>query len=216
MAISLPLSINAFANRLHVAAVSWRLRDQQQYSSLGTGEILAVDLGPRLWEADVNCAPIRNADGMQIQALIESLDGAMNSFYLYNPVTMFPQYDPDGSILGATVPQINSVGGNNKSISLKLLPASYRVTQGDMIAFNYSSSPTRRALHRIVETVTANGSGVTSAFEIRPHLRPGLAVSTIVDLIRPAAKVLMVPGSLSVESGLVTTQISFQVIQTLR
>lgn len=216
MAITLPLSIATFANRLHIASVSWRLRDNQQYSGLGTGEILAVDLGPRLWEADVMCAPVRNADGMQIQALIESLDGAINGFYLYNPVTMFPQFDPTGSILGATVPQVNTVGVNNKSISLKLLPAAYRVTQGDMLAFDYGISPERRALHRVVETVTANGSGVTAAFEIRPHLRPGLVVNTPVTLIRPSAKVLIVPGSLDVQSGLVVTTIGFQAVQTLR
>ena len=48
---------------------------------------------------------------------------------------------------------------DNKSLKLGGLPAGYSLRRGDMLHFDYGSSPTRRALHRIVEDATANGPG---------------------------------------------------------
>ena len=54
-----------------------------------------------------------------------------------------------------------------------------------MLHFDYGPSPTRRALHRIVEDATANGAGITGFFEVRPFLKAGTTTGLAVTLVRP-------------------------------
>lgn len=194
MAIALPLSVAAFADNLRIQSVRWMLRRQNEYSGLGDGQTLGAELAPPLWTGDVTLVQMPLSAASQVQALIEASDEVLGGFYLYNPRQPYPQADPDGSILGAATPTIHSVGGDSKSLRLAGLPAGYVVTRGDCLAFDHGS-PARRAFHRIVETATADGVGVTPAFEVRPHLRPGAANGLAVSLVKPAARVFIVPGS---------------------
>lgn len=218
MAISFPLSIEQFADRLAITEVKWRLQEQQEYSGLGSGEVLAADLGPSLWMGDVRLAVGYHDDVADIQAMVETLDGSINSFFLYDPRKTFPRDDPDGSKLGASVPRIYVIGANNKSLALKGLPNGYVLSRGDFLSFDYGTNPVRRAFHRIVETVTAGSNGNTIEFEVRPHLRPGVVMDLAVTLVKPAAKVIMVPNTFDPGAGraVVTDGMSFQVVQTLR
>ena len=219
MSLSFPLSNAALADRLPIQSVRWWLEGQEEYSSLGSGEFLAADLGPKLWKGEVGIAPMYHAAALEIQSRIEALDGSMNSFYLYDPRARYPRNDPDGTILGAATPVIASLGANNKSLTVSGLPAGYVLTAGGMFHFDYGTSPVRRALHRIVETVTANGSGVTPNFEVRPHFAPGAAVALALKFIDPSAKVRIVPRSFEPGTGQAGTRrtegMSFQVQQTL-
>jgi hypothetical protein len=215
MALSFPLPLNTFADRLKIQSVNWRFERYDELSGLGTGEVLAAQLAPPRLVGDVELVPMYHPAAAQVQALIESLDGAINSFYLYAPQRRYPQYDPTGSILGASVVSIQTVGANNKSLRLQGLPSGYVLTLGDYLSFDYGSNPTRRALHRIVETVTTPGTGISPHFEVRPHLRPGVVTGLAVTLAKPAAKVFIVPGSFNpgTASGVITEGMSFQVMQ---
>lgn len=217
MTLAFPYQLGTFANTLRIRSVSWMPLYQEEFSGIGTGEMLSAKLGPDLWVADVALADMYNAEAQQVSALIEGLGGSMQSFYLYNPLIPFPQYDPTGSILGASTPTILAINADNKRMSITGLPAGYRLTRGDMLGIDYGS-PTRRALLRILEaSITANGSGITGLFEIRPFFRPGIVAGLAVDLSHPAAKVKIVPGSLSIGPGqdISTTSIGFKVRQTL-
>ncbi len=215
MALVFPLSLNTFAEKLKIQSVVWRLERYDELSGLGSGEMLAAQLAPPRIMGDVEIAPMYHSDAAQVQALVESLDGAINSFYLYAPQSRYPQSDPTGAGLSDAVPLIHSLGSNNKSLRVKDLPPGYRLTAGDYLAFDYGSNPERRAFHRIVESVTANSGGATTLFEVRPHLRPGVAVDLNVILIKPSAKVFIVPGSFNPgkAAGPVTSGMSFQVMQ---
>jgi hypothetical protein len=216
MALTFPLSIATLADLLPIESVAWTLDENQELNGLGGGELLASDLAPRLWSGDVQCVQQYNDDVAAVQALFESLSGAINSFYLYDPRKKYPRQDPTGSILGSSTVKIKSVGSNNKSIALKGLPAAYVVSLGDYLAFDFGSEPTRRALLRCAETVTADGSGDTIEFELSSALRPGAEADIVVTLIKPAAKVKLVPGSFSsASSGALHSRISFKVRQTL-
>lgn len=196
----------------------WILHDQQEYSGLGSGETLIADLGPRLWKADVAFSTMSDDDAAALQADIETLDGGINEFYLYDPRKKFPRADPNGAILGSSNVQIAALGGNNKSLSVSGLPAGYVLSKGDLFHFDYGTSPVRRALHRIVEDVVANGVGLTPSFEVRPHFRTGVQTGLAVKLVKPAAKMKLVPGSFDPGMGSVglgTSGIAFQAMQTL-
>lgn len=216
MSISFPLVTNLLADRLKIESVKWILNDNQELNGLGSGELLAADLAPRLWDAEIQCGLMEHDEAAELQALFESLDGAINTMFLYDPRKSGPRRDPDGSILGAAEVTIKSVGANNKSLSLQALPAGYVLSVGDMLAFDYGTDPVRRALHRIVEAATADGSGDTVEFEVRPHFRPGVDVDLDVMLIKPSAKVKIVPGTFSSASSSSTaSRLTFNARQTL-
>lgn len=212
MTIPFPLSLALLADLLPITSVEWRWQHQQEYSGLGSGEILAAELGPSLLRADVSLAPMPHQQAADIEAVIDALDGSMRTFYLYDPRKKYPKSDPTGSILAASTVQINSLP-SAISMSLKGLPAGFVLWRGDWLSFDYSS-PARRAFHRISETVTANGSGVSPVFEVRPAIRTGAAVNNSVALIKPAAKMRLLPNSVQVSAEGMFTSIRFQAIQT--
>lgn len=218
MAVLFPRSTASLADTLRIMSVRWILQEQQEYSGLGSGEFLVADLGPRLWKADVAFATMADADAAEVQADFETLDGGMSEFYLYDPRKRYPRADPDGSILGASSVQIATLGSNNKSLTVSGLPAGYVLSKGDFFHFDYGTSPVRRALHRIVETVTANGAGVSPVFEVRPHFRAGVQTGLAVKLKKPAAKMRLIPGSFDPGMGNlggITSGMAFQAMQAL-
>lgn len=217
MTLIFPLATSVFADRLRIQSVKWRLERYDELSGLGSGEPLSAQLAPPRWVGDVKLTSMTHAKAAQVQALIESLDGAANEFFLYSPQSPYPQSDPEGLILGSSTVTIHSLGANNKSLRLTGLPAGYTLTLGDMFSFSYGSNPVRQALHRIVETDFASGAGLTSMFEVRPHFRPGVATAIEVALKKPVAKVIIVPGTfdageISAATAL-TEGMSFQVMQ---
>jgi len=104
-------------------------------------------------------------------------------------------------------------GVNNKSLSLKGLPAGFKITGGDMFAIDYGANPIRRYLGRVVSGAVASGNGVTDLIEVRPHLPTGLTAGLAVNFVKPAAKVFILPESLQVQANAKTTNISFSVAQ---
>lgn len=212
MAIPDILPLNTFADILKIRSVKWHLQRFDEISGLAGGDVLASQLMQPKWTADVTLAPMTYAEAAQVQALVESLDGPMRSFYLYAPQLPGPQADTGQSLSGVT---IGSIGSNNRSMTLAGLPEGFTVTVGDFLSFDYGTNPTRRAFHRIAETRTATALGNTSMFEVRPHFRPGREAGLAVTLRKPSAKVFIMPGTFDpgVSEGLFTTGMSFQVMQ---
>lgn len=215
MALAFPLLQTEFSDLLRVRTVSWSLMWRQEMSE-AAGETLAADLGPPLWEAAIETAPMPHAEADQLAAVVDALDGALQTFYLTNPKRPFPQSDPDGSILGAADVEILTVGADNKSLALEGLPNGYAITRGDMLAVDYGS-PARRALFRFVGSGNASSGGETAELEVRPHIRPGLIAGAQAYLAKPAPKMVMVAGSVDVEQvTMLHSLLRFTARQTLR
>lgn len=208
-------STETFADKLPITRVEWQLMRWDEYSGLGTGEVLAAQLAPPRWGASVELAPMYHDKAAAIQALIEALDGPINNFYLYAPQKPFPRYDPRGEILGSASPVISIPGANNKSLSFAGMPSGYQLSAGDMFAVDYASNPTRRYLGRLVGDSTASGSGSTGQIEVRPHLPAGIAAALPVMFLKPSARVFILPNTFNPGSaqGLFTTGMSFEVMQ---
>lgn len=215
MALPEILPAPLFVDQLKIRSVRWQLQRFDEMSGLASGDVLAAESSAPKWSGDVVLAPMYHADAAQTQALVESLDGPMRSFYLYAPQLPYPQDDPDGSKLGAAAPTIHTVGANNKSLRITGLPNGYRLTVGDFLAFDYGVNPLRRAFHRVVETAQASSGGLTPLFEVRPHLRPGVVTGLAVALSKPAAKVFIMPDTFDpgTAEGVITSGMSFQVMQ---
>jgi hypothetical protein len=215
MAITFPVSLPNLVDLLKIESVSWNLVYQQEYSGLGSGEGLSHDLGPPLWEADVTCAQFPHADVEKWRARFLGLDGSNQSFMLYNPAAKHPETDENGTALAGKNLTVLSVGANRKEFAIAGLPAGFEVPWGAYAQIE-AGSPTRVALVQFLESKTATGLGNTSAIECRPHLRPWVAAGAVVTLLKPAAKVKLVPNSLRVETtGALHSRLRFAARQTL-
>lgn len=194
MALSSPFTTAVLADLLRMSSVRLKLIGDQQLSGLGAGKIIVADLSPKYWEFEVSLINMENALASQVQGLIEALDEGINDFYLYDPRRAYPAADWGGTRLGGATVQIASLDSNNKELTLKGLPNGYVLSPGDMFHFDFGT-PTKRALHRIVNGGTVPSGGVSPTLEVRPHILPGAAVDAAVSLIKPAARCKMIPGS---------------------
>lgn len=215
MALTFPLSTADLADRLGIVSAPLVLKDNREVSGMGSGQIIEADLAPALWTADVVTRPWRAIEARRLEALINAVIRSKESFYLYDPRKAVPALDPKGATLGSSTVKINSVP-SNKSLTLKGLPANYKLSAGDHLAFDYGSNPTRRAFHEIAEDITASSGGTTAAFEVSPFIRTGAVADINVTLVKPAVKVRIVPGSLSIRQiDAAFSQISFSAVQKL-
>lgn len=215
MAWSFPINLPDFFEQISPIATTFELPEALLVNETGGGEVMRSDYGTRLWSGTVTLHPRRPFKIEDLLALVRVLQDARASFLLY------PLHKPNptgGGSEAEPIGQINSLPTNNRLISLKALPASFKLTRGDFLSFIYGSSPSRYAFHQVVESITANGSGVTGQFEVVPPIRPGAAVGTGVQTNRARLKAVMVPGTLR-QSGLTpegAASVSFDWQQTLR
>jgi len=219
MAWTFPLSLAQFYDRLKIApGPNWQLARYDQTSVTGNSAPLAAELASPLWTLPVTLAPMPNAEADQILSIIEMLCHPGRAFYFSNPKRETPQSDPTGSILGGIAPTIQTLATNNHQLRLTGLPNGYRLTQGDMLAFDYGpAGQKRRALHRFTETMAATSAGLTPLIEVFPHIRAGALVGDSVTLIKPALLATIVAGSLDPGTAdpVNTTGIKFTIHQRL-
>lgn len=197
---------------LNVFASQWlRIVSRQETSRTAGGATLAKDLGPALWFGDWTTMSLENDDALAFEAKLNSLDGAINTFEAGDLRRPYPKAYANGAFNDTGL--LKSVNANNKALSFKSLPDGFVLTAGDYLAFNYGTS---RAFHQIVESGTADGTGVTSEIEVRPYIRPGFTLNTAITLKEPKAVFRMLPGSISTQTdGALFTTISFKAVQAL-
>lgn len=211
MSVTFPLATSAFQDILRFQLVTLKPSYGQETSGIADGTIRAKDLRPNLWQAQIQTAPAFLADVDKIQSTMESLEGMTFTFYMYHPNRKIPIA---GTFDDSTV-QINTLGTDGTSLSLKGLPANRVVTKGDMISFAYGSRP-NYAFHRVLETVTANGAGVTPEFRVNGGVRTGATVNTPVKCVAAFGEFRMqgdwVP---TCDQSSLTTYWNFTAIQVL-
>jgi hypothetical protein len=214
MALTFPLSLAQFWQQLLIEAISFEMPEQVEMSQTGQGQQLRADLAPMIWSGEVRLGPMRADEAELPMAMLDVLRPG-RSFLAYDTRRPFPRQDPTGSILGATSPTIASLP-SSRELSLAGLPAGYVLSRGDYLAFDYLT-PARRALHRIVAPVVANGAGTTPVFEVTPMIRTGALVAATVTLARPACKAVLVAGSVAPgnTSRTITRDMAFRFQQTL-
>jgi hypothetical protein len=215
--LSYPLSHAQFLGALRVEEVMFQLSHPQEHTRLGDGTVISASLGASLWTGTIRLAQANHPRHAQMEALIALMDQPGATFLCHDPRYLGPANDPTGAIFGSKTVTIHSVASNMRELRITGLPVGYVLSAGDMLGFQYGSSPVRHALHRIVVGGMASSGGLTPMLEVVPNLRPGAAAGLTVSLVRPACKARLLPDpTYGAGRQALSRGASFDFIQTLR
>lgn len=218
MAYSFPLPAAQFMDILPIELMTFDLPEVVEISRTAGGDVMAAELGTRLWRGEVRLGPMTVDEEAEVTAMIDVLRRAAGSFLCYDARRPWPRADFQGLALAGHAPTLASVAANAREVTLGGLPAGYQIQRGDMLGFSYASAPTRYAVHRAASPAAAQGNGITTLFEVSPSLRPGWAIGAAITLIRPTCKAIILPGSYDAgqRKRTTTTGVAFKFLQTLR
>lgn len=218
MAQTFPMLLEDFFDGLPIKGFTPDLTEAMEYSRTKGGEIITSDYGPRLWTMDLVVPAGTHAKIEQIKARLQLLRSPARSLLVGSMPLLYPQKDPQGSLIGSTTVLLKAVAGNNREINLSGFPVGYELTVGDFISFTYGSNPVRYAMHQVVASKIAAGDGTMTALEVVDFIRPGWAVNTPVRIRKPMYKAIVIPGSTEVmeSDAIMSAGVKFSVIQTFR
>jgi len=198
---------------LVISSVTFMPQWRQEFSRQAGGSPRVADIGPEIWTAKINSAILDNDVAESTAALIDQMRCSLDTFYVWNPRRQYPRMDPDGSILGSSTVTIYALDTDTRLIRLAGLPIGYVISRGDFLCWD-QGSPSHRCLHRFVASATADSNGRIALTEVAPHIRAGASTGLTVSLKRPAAEMMIMPGSYDFpSSGATVSSISFTAIQ---
>lgn len=178
--------------RIAPTSFKFSLLYRQEYSRQASGVTIPKDMGRPLWMMEASTIVMPHHEALAFEAKMEMLDGGLGTFNAWDVRKPYPSAYPNGDF--PDTGKIATIGSNRKSLSLYNLPGSFALSIGDYLSFQGHGWA---SLHRIVQAVTANGSGVTAQFEIRPHLWFNVDVDTPVVLKRAFTIMSVEPGSIT-------------------
>lgn len=185
----------------------------------GSGSFQAAELYDPLWYMELTTPPLKPSEFDAAEAWWLTMRGGQKRFLGYDPrrcnpraygKTGLPALRFDGDAFDGTA-LINANASSGTSLQIKDLPANFVFTVGDYIGWVNSG---RRALHKVVEAATGNGSGVATVI-MEPRISIPAAVNDVVSLVRPTCLMAVLPDSWQGARERRLNPISFKAIQVL-
>lgn len=214
MPVAFPLAAADWFGRLPIAAMTLDPIENVVADLNGRGEPLTEDVAPLLWRGTVTLGRMTQAEANHAGVMMDLLRPSGRLFRAFDLRRPWPANDPNGVILGSSLPIINTLVAGNRELRLSGLPAGYILRRGDMLGWTTGG---RAALHRVVdEVVTANASGLTPVFEVSTRIEGPPAIGTSVSLIRPSIPCMLVRDTISPGETRqrITEGFSFSFVQT--
>lgn len=209
MAISFPRA--DIFDIISMTSQSFQLQSRSEFSRRADGGTKVKNFGSAIWTGTWKSVIKRHDTIVDWEAVIYTLDGGMNAFYAGDLRRQYPREYVNGNFNDTGT--IKALGANNKSLSLEGLPANFKISRGDYFAFKYGAN-NMVALHQASESIQANSSGTTDVFEIRPHLRVGVAVDTAVSFKKPMGIFTLDPSSIAMNTeDQISSSLSFSAFQ---
>jgi len=202
---------------------------RQETSRQANGVTRVKDLGSPIWGGTWQSRTLWPNELDRWRAKLKVLEGGAKRFFAWPSSRCYPIADPGGAIMtardqptltldfvadyalvgGGYTLKLGSVAADRKTITLSGGPARFQYLTGDYLRIG------DRDLHQVMEDRTASSNGSVAAFEVRPHLWPGVAAGASVTLIRPHCLMTIVPGSISTSADPQTGRgaVSFQAME---
>lgn len=190
MTISFPNAV--IVNTFPVQTVKFALTLRQSVSRQANGMPIGVDFGLPIWTASFTTPPMRHAMCVEMEALLNSLDGMVNPIWVRDTRREYPAAYPAGGF--ADSGSITTWGASGKSVSLSGLPANFALSRGDYFSYALSG---KRYLHQVMESIAASAAGATGDFEIRPHYPTGAGGTVAVSFATPIMNFIVDPGTIA-------------------
>ena len=177
---------------------------RQETSRVAGGRTYMKNLGPSLWGMAARSKVLRPNVLDEWRARLQALENGLVTFLGYSMSRGYPILYPRGTwptgLAFDGEASLYDVGVNRKSIRISQLPAGFTLSVGDMVQIGNAD------LHRVQEQTIADGSGITPAFEVRPHIWPGIeggvSPALSVYLRKPHCVMAIEPGSVSTGADL--------------
>jgi hypothetical protein len=187
-------------------SLKWR----QEQSTQASGRILVKDMGSPLWTLRA-ITKVMSPNNLDLwRAKLTSLENGLQTFKGYPLSRSYPILYPHGSwptgVAFSGACQLASIAADRKTITLSGLPAGFKLSVGDYVSISGD-------LHQVMEPATA-ASGTTGAFEVRPHIWPGVTAPKAATVKHPSCLMVIMPDSVSADAQLAGWgSLSFQAIE---
>jgi len=214
MTQTFPLALDFFSG-LSPAKCTFYLPPALKVSRTRGGSIITAKTAERLWVGSVTLPFMGNRDAAVISAQLSSLSESGRTLLARSLPFSGPRADPEGSIMGAALPTIQTLAANSRELKIAGLPSNYVLSAGDYLSFTYGSDPVRYAFHQIVVGGAASAAGLTPLIEVTPDIRVGAVTGTTVELIEPFFKAILTPTQHGTYTSLFAEDITFQLLQSL-
>ena len=180
MAVSFPISLNQFSDRLVIDQMSLHCPEITEESRTAAGQIIRASLGAPLWQGEIRMKALRPQCSRAAQAVLDMLLRPGATFLL----------SPKGYVGPAATATLSGVASNNRDVTLSGLPAGTTIPADAYLSFTYGSNPVRYAFHQVLFPVTSSGSG-QAVVEVGPIVRPGWTAGATVQLARPQMQAIL-------------------------
>src|SRR5690554_4090789 len=97
------------------AGYQFKLVSRQEYSRAPSGVTRGKDFGSAIWVASYTTIPMK--DGLDFEAVLNSLDGVIHPFYASDLRRPFPKADPNGDAIAGSNPQLLRIGTSGKALA---------------------------------------------------------------------------------------------------
>lgn len=175
----------------NIKSCRFDVQHQQVRAPTRGGLVQVAAVGVDLWVASYETAPMREVEAEAWRAWLHSLRGGALFFKMCNPVRRYALAYPTGygaltraggGSFSAGTATLSAIATTRDTITLTTLPASFVLTVGDLVSIPFGSAG--RALHRVVEGATANGSGQATV-TIEATIPLAVSTGVTVDLLKP-------------------------------
>lgn len=188
----------------------FELQFRQQHSRQGDGIVRTSGFARPLWRMSAQSQTLKPNAMRALKAKLHGLENGRLTFYgrdlagcrpaAYPAASSFTDEGTVGSLPAAD--QIIFAG----------LPANFAISAGD---YFHVQSGASRSLHQAIEAVTADGSGDTTAVEVRPYFPSWVDAAQSVRFVNAVAIMVIMPGGIAAQSGLNGMgTVSFDAIQS--
>lgn len=176
-------------NGLRFADGGFRLQRSVEVSRTRGGQRIERDLAPEFWRAQYLTVPMLHDAALELETDLLTLTGTNNAFDGFDPVRPLPLADTGAAIDGVTV---HAIRADRLALRLTGLPAAFSIAKADGLSINDSAG---LHYHRAAQAGVASAQGLSPWLDVRPALRPQVAVGMSVVLRWPCARLAVAPNS---------------------
>jgi len=184
MSLASNLSLASFFDTLKIEDVSFTPNYHQELSRAGA-ELLAADLAPMSYMAELSTVPLAHSEANKVIALLNSRHGALQTLLLCDSAGLYPAADITGAGWGSATPVVGTIT-NRYVCAFTGFPNNYVITAGDYLQIIYDTS--RYYLGQFAESKVASGGGAVTAVELSVALPDLIVGGEAVTMIKPAGK----------------------------